>query len=103
MISTARTYTNVLPVFVILQCLDVLTTLVFLSRGVTEGNPLINSLLSLEHAPWIGLLAAKLTATLLGVYCYRNGRITTLRLANAGYFLIVGWNLIAIAATAIAV
>jgi hypothetical protein len=87
---------------VILQCLDVLTTLIFLSKGVNEGNPLINWVLPLTHAPWIGLLAAKLTATLLGVYCYRSGRITTLRLANAGYFLIVGWNLVTIAATAIA-
>jgi hypothetical protein len=31
-----------------------------------------------------------------------DGRITALRLANAGYFLIVGWNLSAIGAALIA-
>lgn len=86
----------------ILQCLDVLTTLIFLSKGVTEGNPVIKWMLPMTHAPWIGLVAAKLTATLLGVYFYRKGRVNTLRLANAGYFLIVAWNLTAIAASAIA-
>jgi hypothetical protein len=93
--------TNVLPVFVVLQCLDVLTTLIFLSKGVAEGNPLLSWTLSYAHAPWMGLIAAKLMATFIGYYCYRKGRITALRLANVGYFLIVGWNLITIAASAI--
>lgn len=98
MITRVRTYSNVLPVFVLLQCLDALTTLIFLNKGVAEGNPLVGWALPHAHAPWIGLLTAKLVATALGVYCYRNGRFTTLRLANVGYTAIVAWNLLAIAA-----
>jgi len=50
------------------------------------------------HAPWMGLVAAKLTATLVGFCCYRSGRTRILRLANVGYLLIVVWNLATIAA-----
>ncbi len=92
---------NVLPVFVILQALDMLTTLVFLSKGVKEGNPLISLLLPFAHAPWIGLVAAKLMATLLGYGCYYYGKIKALQLANFGYFLIVAWNLITILCVAV--
>jgi hypothetical protein len=48
------------------------------------------------------LAAAKLLALVIGLYCYRNGRIKALRLANTGYSLMVGWNLTAIAAAVIA-
>jgi hypothetical protein len=80
----------------------VVTTLVFLSRGIAEGNPLIGWALLSGHSPWLSLIAVKLIAMAIGFYCYRTGRITALRLANTGYFLVVGWNLavIAIAATA---
>ena len=101
---TAKTWTRTqaLPIFVVLQCLDFLTTLVFLSKGVAEGNALLVWALPHAPAPWVGLVAAKLLAALIGFYCYRNGRITALRLANVSYFLIVSWNLMAIALTAMA-
>lgn len=86
----------------ILQCLDVLTTLVFLKLGTAEGNPLLVWAMPHTHAPWVGLAAAKLLALVIGLYCYRNGRIKALRLANTGYSLMVGWNLTAIAAAVIA-
>jgi len=98
--TAVRTQTNVLPVFVILQSLDVATTLAFLHKGIAEGNPLLALSLPYTHAPWIALLAVKLIATLIGLYCYRTGRIAALRLANVAYFLIVGWNLATIAAWA---
>lgn len=53
--------------------------------------------LSHASAPWVGLVVSKLMAALIGQYCYRKGRITLLRRANAGYSLVVGWNLVAIA------
>jgi len=87
---------------VVLQCLDVLTTLVFLRKGVLEGNPLLVWALPYAHAPWVGLVAAKTIATLIGFYCYRNGRTAALRMANAVYCLVVGWNLTAIAAAVVA-
>jgi hypothetical protein len=96
------TKANVLPVFLALQCLDVLTTLIFLSKGVSEGNPLLLWTLPYAHAPWVGLIAVKLLAMLIGFCCYRNGRFAALRMANIGYSAIVGWNLLTIAAAAFA-
>ena len=95
------TRANALRIFVILQFFDLLTTLLFMSKGVQEGNPLLSWVLPYAHAPWIGLVVAKLLAALIGFGCYRYGRITALRLANVGYLLIVGWNLTAIAVVAI--
>jgi hypothetical protein len=95
--AAIRTQTNALLIFIVLQCLDVLTTLIFLSHGMSEGNPVVSWTLSHAHAPWVGLVASKLMAALIGQYCYRKGRITLLRRANAGYSLVVGWNLVAIA------
>ncbi|MGA3236118.1 MAG: DUF5658 family protein [Bryobacteraceae bacterium] len=89
-----------LQFFIALQCLDVFTTLVFLNRGVPEGNPLMSWALSHARAPWLGLVATKLMAAFIGQYCYRSGRMTLLRRANAGYSLVVGWNLVAIGAAA---
>jgi hypothetical protein len=90
-----------LPFFIFLQCLDVITTLVFLSKGVKEGNPLMSWALSNARSPWAGLVVTKMIAAFIGQYCYRSGRMTLLRRANVGYSLVVGWNLISIAAAAI--
>jgi hypothetical protein len=100
--TSIRTLTNGLSFFIVLQGLDALTTLLFLSKGVPEGNPLVNWALFNAHTPWIGLVVTKLIAALIGHYCYRNGRITLLRRANVGYSLVVGWNLIALASAAFA-
>jgi hypothetical protein len=101
--TKVRANANVLPIFLALQCLDFATTLQFLARGVSEGNPLLTAVsLPYPHAPWVGLIAAKLTASLIGFYCCRSGRIRVLRLANAGYFLIIAWNLTTIAAATLA-
>jgi hypothetical protein len=97
-----RTKANVLPVFLALQCLDVLTTLIFLSKGAREGNPLLSWTTPFVHAQWVMLIAAKSFAVLIGFYCYRNGKFTALRMANIGYAGIVGWNLLTIAAAAFA-
>jgi uncharacterized protein DUF5658 len=93
---------NVLPVFLALQCLDALTTLIFLSKGIREGNPLFSWTTPFVHAQWAGLIAVKLFAMLIGFSCYRNGKFAALRMANIGYSAIVGWNLLTIAAAAFA-
>ena len=98
--AAVRTLSNVLPVFILLQCMDVLTTLIFLGRGVPEGNPLVRW--SMAHGaagPFAGLVATKLIVAFLGYYCYRSGRMRALRLANFAYVTVVGWNTIAIAAS----
>jgi hypothetical protein len=96
--TTTLIRSNALPFFIVLQCLDVLTTLVFLSKGMDEGNPLVHWAISNAHAPWIALVVTKSIAALIGQYCYRSGRMTLLRRANAVYSLVVGWNLFAIGA-----
>jgi hypothetical protein len=42
---------NALPLFIVLQCMDVLTTLIFLRTGVEEGNPFVRLAFSYAHAP----------------------------------------------------
>ncbi len=102
MITLLRKQTESLSFFIALQCLDLLTTLVFLSKGLEEGNPLVHLSMALFHSPWLGLVFAKLTAASIGHYCYRSGRTGLLRKANAGYTIVVAWNLIAIAAATLA-
>lgn len=99
--TAIRRFTNVLPLFITLQCLDVLTTLVFLRRGVAEGNPLMGWAFSHAHAPWMSLVVAKLAAVLIAHYCYRYGRMRLLWRANIGYSLVVAWNLVTIAITSV--
>jgi Domain of unknown function (DUF5658) len=91
------TPTHALVLFLVLQCLDLVTTLIFLNHGMAEGNPIVRWALSSAAAPWAGLMISKLMAAMIGQYCYRSRRTSLLRLANAGYSLVVGWNLIAIA------
>ena len=102
MTALVQTRSKVLPFFILLQCLDLLTTLVFISKGMTEGNPIVHWALSLTGVPWVGLVVTKLLAALVGQYCYTSGRMNILRRANVGYSLVVGWNLIGIAAAIIA-
>ncbi len=91
-----------MQLFVVLQCMDALTTLLFLRLGLREGNPLVSWALHGAQGPWLGLILTKLLAVLIGTYCYRYRRITLLRRANAGYSLVIGWNLLGIVAAAIA-
>jgi hypothetical protein len=93
---------SIFPVFFLLQCLDGLTTLIFLTKGIAEGNPLISWSMAVMHVPWAGLVAAKIMAALIGLYCSRTGRIAFLRRASVGYSAIVAWNLFALLAGAAA-
>lgn len=102
MIAKVWARENTLPFFVLLQFLDLLTTLIFLRAGMAEGNPVVLLARLQGHAPWIGLCAVKLLATMIGFFCFRGERFTALRLANIGYFLIVSWNLVAIGAATLA-
>jgi hypothetical protein len=102
MLTAIRTRPGALHYFILLQCLDVLTTVMFLGKGVPEGNPVIAWSMSIAHGPWLGLILAKSAAALIAQYCYRSDRMTLLRRANAGYSLVVGWNLIAIAVSTLA-
>jgi len=79
-----------------LQVLDFLTTIAFLLHGVREGNPLVRYFLSVSANPISGLLLVKLLAVLLGLYCWRMGRVKLLARMNFLFALLVAWNLVAL-------
>jgi len=84
--------------FICLQVLDAMTTMTFLSRGVTEANPLVRAALhaSALH-PELPLALVKLAGIAVALYAYRTGRRTMLRRINVLFALCVAWNLAAIA------
>jgi len=81
----------------ILQLLDVVTTLLFLSHGVAEANPLVKWSISLTHGNLAGLLAVKLLACVLAVMAVQFGRPVVVAKMNRFFTLLVVWNLIALA------
>ena len=79
-----------------LQVLDLLTTLAFMLHGVREGNPLVRMMMHWTTNPLSGLLAVKLVAVALGLYCWKVGRGRLLARINIVFALIVAWNLAAL-------
>lgn len=79
-----------------LQVLDFLTTIAFLLNGVREGNPLVRLAIEYAPGPVSGLLAVKIIAVVLGIYCWRSGRLRLLGRMNIMFALVVAWNLLAL-------
>jgi len=79
-----------------LQVLDFLTTIAFLVNGVREANPLVSFALKMGPSPIGGLIAVKVLAVLLGIYCWRMGRQRLLSRINVMFAILVAWNLIAL-------
>jgi len=79
-----------------LQVLDFLTTIAFLVNGVEEANPLVRFALAVVPNPIGGLIAVKLLAGLLGLYCWRLGRQRLLARINILFAILVAWNLVAL-------
>ena len=79
-----------------LQMLDLLTTVAFLLHGVHEGNPLVRLALRYSPHPLGGLLAVKMLALALGIYCWRCGHQRLLTRINILFAIVVAWNLIAL-------
>ncbi len=76
-----------------LQVLDFLTTVAFLLQGVKEGNPLVRFALEHSSNPIGGLLAVKLLAVGLGIYCWKVGKLRLLGRMNVMFAVVVAWNL----------
>ena len=79
-----------------LQILDFLTTIAFLVNGVQEGNPMVRLALRVSNSPIAGLLAVKILALMLGLYCWRMGRQRLLGRINILFALVIAWNLVAL-------
>jgi hypothetical protein len=77
-------------VFIGLQCMDLLTSLVVFSHGGIELNPVVSSLM-----PWTGKVAAVLAskAILVSLVVMLSRRKRILYFANILYAAIVVWNL----------
>jgi hypothetical protein len=82
--------------FSYLQVLDFLTTIAFLMNGVQEGNPLVRLALGVGTNPLASLLAVKILAILLGLFCWYRGRRALLVRINVLFAILVAWNLIAL-------
>ena len=79
-----------------LQVLDFLTTVAFLINGVQEANPFVRFALGYAPHPLGGLLAVKMLAIGLGIYCWKNGRQRLLGRINWLFAILVAWNLAAL-------
>jgi hypothetical protein len=79
-----------------LQVLDFMTTVAFLLHGVPEGNPLVRAALQYAPNPLGGLLAVKILAVALGIYCWKGGREKLLIRINLLFAFIVAWNMVAL-------
>ena len=82
--------------FSYLQILDFMTTVAFLLHGIHEGNPLVRFALRIAPGPISGLVAVKIAAIGLGIYCWRCGRERLLTRINLLFAVIVAWNLVAL-------
>lgn len=83
-------------VFIYLQLLDLLTTLLGLRLGAVEASPFVRLLM---HAgPAAGIAASKILALALGAFCVYTKRIGLIRVAAYWYGGLVAWNLIVLLA-----
>ena len=84
--------------FVYLQLLDLLTTLVGFKLGAAEASPFIRMLM---HAgPVVGVLGAKLVALALGGLCLYLKKDRLMKYATYWYSGLVVWNLMVMLAAA---
>jgi hypothetical protein len=84
-------------IFIGLQVLDALTTLLFLHNGVSEANPLVRAVLASSASPALALAPAKIFAVALAIFAWRTGRKRLLWKMNVVFVLCVAWNLVAAA------
>lgn len=79
-------------IFIYLQLLDLLTTLVGFRLGAAEASPFIRLLM---HAgPALGVIGSKILALGLGALCVHANKPHLLRWASYWYGGLVVWNLL---------
>ena len=80
-----------LSIFVFLQILDILTTLIGLSMGAGEASAFVATLMHL--GPIQGLLISKILAVILVLIALRRRQPRIVVLANFWFAGLVTWNL----------
>jgi hypothetical protein len=93
-LTATRRSRQILTVFLLLQVLDVVTTLVGFRAGARESSPFISTQLS--FGPVTGLLVSKLVATTLACAALLAHRERLVRFINFWFVAVVGWNLVII-------
>jgi hypothetical protein len=86
-----------LTTFVVLQVLDILTTLMGLQMGAREASMFIGRLM--QVGPVAALLIAKLFAVLLVAAAMRFKRPRVVVFLNYWFAVVVSWNLVMIVVT----
>lgn len=94
-LTATRRIRQILTVFLCLQALDVLTTLIGFRVGASESSPFIARLV--QFGPVTGLLVSKLVATSLAGMALLSRRERLVRFVNFWFVAVVGWNLVVIA------
>lgn len=84
-------------IFIYLQLLDLLTTLVGFRLGATEASPFIRMLM--HEGPALGVLTSKLLALGLGGLCVYYKKRHLIRWVSYWYCGLVVWNLMVLLAS----
>jgi hypothetical protein len=88
---------NVVSIFIYLQLLDLLTTLVGFRIGAVEASPFVRALMHLGPA-W-GVILSKVLALGLGAICIYLKKQNLMRWISYWYGGLVVWNLMILLAT----
>ncbi len=89
----------IVQVFVYLQVLDFLTTMIGFRFGAHEASPFIVKLIHIS-SPALGVAASKMVGLAIGAVCVATNRVKLVSLANYWYAALVVWNLTMILAAA---
>ncbi|HTS28513.1 MAG TPA: DUF5658 family protein [Bryobacteraceae bacterium] len=82
---------GITQIFIYLQLLDLLTTLVGFKVGADEASPFIRMLMHV--GPVAGVLASKVLALILGGVCVYAKKLSLIRWISYWYAGLVVWNL----------
>ena len=85
---------GIAQIFIYLQLLDLLTTLVGFRFGASEASPFIRVLM--HWGPAVGVALSKLVALALGAVCVYRKKERLIRWASYWYGGLVVWNLMII-------
>jgi hypothetical protein len=81
-----------LSLFIYLQVLDFLTTILFLKLGLVEASWIVAALI--RWSPLLGVILAKVGTVILALIAVHYHKDRVMRLANLGYSGVVIWNLV---------
>jgi len=90
---------DIVQVFIYLQLLDVLTTLVGFKLGATEASPFIQALMHV--GPAAGVVTSKVLALGIGAICIYAGKHRLIRWITYWSSGLVVWNLMVVLAAPI--